>query len=98
MILYKYLSPERLDVLRDAKIRYTQPRLFNDPFELRPYYKLISPPERAIESALSFFDFFRDTEAEREEILASIRQGRELPRLLGHCTSEVVSSFLGVFH
>lgn len=36
MILYKYLSSERIDVLSDLKIRYTQYGAFNDPFELNP--------------------------------------------------------------
>jgi hypothetical protein len=36
MILYKYLQPERLDVLKHRKIRFTQPGDFNDPFEFRP--------------------------------------------------------------
>jgi hypothetical protein len=36
MILYKYLSPERLDVLLNCKIRFTQYGDFNDPFELNP--------------------------------------------------------------
>ena len=36
MILYKYLSPERLDVLENACIRFTQPDELNDPFESRP--------------------------------------------------------------
>lgn len=37
MIVYKYLRPERfIDVLERQLIRFTQPALFNDPFELRP--------------------------------------------------------------
>ena len=36
-ILYKYLPPARLDVLRDGRIRCAQPLLFNDPFESKPY-------------------------------------------------------------
>lgn len=32
-MLYKYLSPARLSVLNDFKIRYTQPAQLNDPFE-----------------------------------------------------------------
>ncbi len=36
MILYKYLSQERLDVLLNCKIRFTQYGDFNDPFELNP--------------------------------------------------------------
>jgi len=34
MRLYKYLSPERVDVLRNERIRFSQPTVFNDPFEL----------------------------------------------------------------
>ena len=36
MILYKYLQPARLDVLKKRHIRFTQPGDFNDPFEFRP--------------------------------------------------------------
>lgn len=37
MKVYKYASPERIDILQNAMIRFTQPALFNDPFEMRPY-------------------------------------------------------------
>lgn len=33
MILYKYLHPDRVDVLENLKIRYTQVTALNDPFE-----------------------------------------------------------------
>src|SRR5947207_1139944 len=36
MILYKYLRPARVDVLKHRRIRFTQPGDFNDPFEFRP--------------------------------------------------------------
>ena len=36
MILYKYLHPDRVDVLKNRQIRFTQPGDFNDPFEFRP--------------------------------------------------------------
>jgi hypothetical protein len=36
MILYKYLQPARVDVLKHRRIRFTQPGDFNDPFEFRP--------------------------------------------------------------
>ncbi len=36
MSLYKYVPPERLDVLRNLCVRFTQPGAQNDPFELRP--------------------------------------------------------------
>jgi len=34
-MLYKYLSPERVDVLENRLIRFTQPAAFNDPFEMQ---------------------------------------------------------------
>ena len=36
MYLYKYLPPDRIDVLENAAIRFTQPDQLNDPFESRP--------------------------------------------------------------
>jgi hypothetical protein len=36
MIVYKYLHPDRIDVLRNGLIRFTQPAALNDPFETRP--------------------------------------------------------------
>jgi hypothetical protein len=39
MKLYKYLGAGRgIDVLRDLKIRFTQPSEYNDPFECNPVY------------------------------------------------------------
>jgi len=37
MNLYKYVGEERVDILKDGLIRFTQPQAFNDPFELKPY-------------------------------------------------------------
>lgn len=37
MKLYKYLNEERLSILDDGLVRFTQPQAFNDPFELKPY-------------------------------------------------------------
>ena len=51
MILYKYLSPERVDVLRKCHIRYTQPKAFNDPFEVSIYLEKLADDSR-IDSTL----------------------------------------------
>lgn len=37
MTLVKYIRPERLDVVRNLEIRFTQPDALNDPFELQPH-------------------------------------------------------------
>lgn len=47
MSLYKYVTPERLDALRSLRIRFTQPGLANDPFELRPLVSRFRSPEVA---------------------------------------------------
>ena len=48
MVLYKYVSAERIDILQNRLIRFTQPNAMNDPFEARPYfYKLGSKAEFA---------------------------------------------------
>jgi len=36
MTLFKYIRPERLDVIDNLEIRFTQPNALNDPFELHP--------------------------------------------------------------
>lgn len=48
MALYKYVTMERIDVLENGHIRFTQPTAFNDPFELFPYFESIAP-EKDIE-------------------------------------------------
>jgi hypothetical protein len=36
MTLFKYIRPERIDVIDKLEIRFTQPNALNDPFELHP--------------------------------------------------------------
>lgn len=38
MTLFKYLAPERIDVIERGEIRFTQPGALNDPFEMRPRF------------------------------------------------------------
>lgn len=41
MVFYKYVSAERIDILENRLIRFTQPNAMNDPFEARPdFYTL----------------------------------------------------------
>lgn len=49
MKLYKYLPPERIDVLTTLHVRFTQAEDFNDPFEVAPHLDAILPP-RAIDA------------------------------------------------
>lgn len=42
MSLYKYVTPERVDVLSGGRIRFTQAAALNDPFELAPQFKSLA--------------------------------------------------------
>lgn len=48
MILYKYLSPERIDVLANCKFRYSQPGALNDPFEVKLSFGKLASDSEAI--------------------------------------------------
>jgi len=43
MRLYKYLHPDRIDVLRNGTIRFSSPKVLNDPFELKPHISALAP-------------------------------------------------------
>jgi hypothetical protein len=42
-VLYKYFPPERVDVLQNGRLRFTQPVVFNDPFECSPAFLDFAP-------------------------------------------------------
>ena len=47
MPLYKYLHPDRTDVLRGQCIRFSSPAALNDPFELKPHIAALASLEYA---------------------------------------------------
>jgi hypothetical protein len=46
-MLYKYVTVDRIDILKNGFIRLTQPGDFNDPFELHPSFDLMSKADLA---------------------------------------------------
>src|ERR1051325_6261715 len=42
MIVYKYVLPERVDVIENGCIRFTQAAALNDPFEIYPCFSLFN--------------------------------------------------------
>jgi hypothetical protein len=61
MTVYKYAAPERVDVLRNGRVRFTQAAALNDPFETHPCLILLrkSFEERArklVDSVQGRFD------------------------------------------
>mgnify|MGYP001445115540 CR=1 FL=1 len=57
MILYKYVPPERIDVLRGGLIAFSPPWLFNDPFEAKPVFPSDAP------EAIALFEEYRPERA-----------------------------------
>jgi hypothetical protein len=49
VILYKYVPPKRIDILQNGRIAFSDPRTFNDPFEVSPVFAADDP--EAIELA-----------------------------------------------
>ena len=41
MTVYKYVTPERIDVLRNGRVRFTQAAALNDPFEAHPCFTVL---------------------------------------------------------
>jgi hypothetical protein len=88
MSLYKYVPSERLDVLRNLRIRFTQPSAQNDPFEFRPLVDRFRRPsearqrlseewERKFPAALDCADpNLKAFMAKRPALLASVRETR----------------------
>jgi hypothetical protein len=72
MTLYKYGTSERLDVLRDGRIRFKQPNALNDPFELRPYFDRIAP-EALILDQLTSLDLTPELTKTYQELPAEAR-------------------------
>ncbi|MFS8086046.1 MAG: DUF2971 domain-containing protein, partial [Acidobacteriota bacterium] len=45
MTLYKYVTVDRIDVFKNGLIRFTQPGVLNDPWEMRPYIERLMEDE-----------------------------------------------------
>src|SRR6266545_1958910 len=67
MLLYKYICADRvLSILRDRRIRFTQPQWFNDPFESKPLFDSVI--EHSTIDEICVLDGDEDTEAWRVEM------------------------------
>ena len=66
MAIYKYVVEERIDILQNGLIRFTQPSVFNDPFEVYPYFKAIAD-DRAV-------DDFMEKNWQKENIEKNIEE------------------------
>lgn len=82
MILYKYLHPDRLDVLRDRTIRFTQPGDFNDPFEFRCQIEAAASGDDLRAYVEDNFEMLVDQELARYGALTRLVTGANVRELL----------------
>lgn len=54
-MVFKYLTPQRIDVLQSACIRLSQPTILNDPFEARPFTPTTLDPSEIDSTAERLF-------------------------------------------
>jgi len=71
-VLYKYLPPERIDVLESGKIRFTQPAVFNDPFESSPVFSDFVSREEMERASKADIKETGMPEEERQRIIESM--------------------------
>src|SRR5450755_4024642 len=93
MVLYKYLTPARLDVLEHRRIRFTQPAAFNDPFEFKPYIESAASQEHLREFVEQNFDAILRRELEEYPILSKLLPGEQAVNLLRPFKSSIPSLF-----
>lgn len=79
-LLFKYLAPERTDVLETAMLRYTPLGAFNDPFEGRPEITALSTDQEALASIQQMFP----AEARRtyDQLPPNVRAGISLEQFI----------------
>lgn len=78
-LLYKYLDPNRTDVLSNLKIRFSQVKSLNDPFESLPLINMQAELEKQKESINNEFDKLWD-ELEEHEKTQKTKKGIERKR------------------
>lgn len=84
MILYKYVVADRVDILEDGLIRFTQASSFNDPFETRPYIDALIERATIDETVERIYSMFYDIdeklfEEEYNRILLDTKHKYNLP-------------------
>ena len=95
-LLYKYVIPDRVDVLTRASIRFTPPLNTNDIFEVRQTFDLLAGPKmqtyfREISMEIDFDETFRRALDESPLSFLSVDQAKSLILRLGGCNVEDVT-------
>jgi hypothetical protein len=88
-MLYKFLSPERIDVLQTLKIRFSQPNALNDPFESA----VLVDAGNFIDIEDKLLEIAKDFSAEDDEDRAFIDS--EMDKMRKHAADQMTSQVVG---
>ncbi|PSJ16019.1 DUF2971 domain-containing protein [Nitrosomonas supralitoralis] len=75
--LYKYVATERIDILKNQLIRFTQASALNDPFELQPMFDALFS-ENALEDAMNFPFAYIEEALRRQYLKFSSKQKSQI--------------------
>ena len=98
-LVYKYVTAKRINVLKDARIRFTQPAALNDPFEFLPCMKRFEEKHlRRLQTHIE--ELGVPTDAQKAFLQHFVKANRvNLPFVLSHafamlCVSKVADNLL----
>lgn len=74
MSVYKYVQEERVDVLERGMIRFSQPAVFNDPFEIRPALREVLSDRAADQAFKQLAEGQPEVQRLRAPILSRVKQ------------------------
>jgi len=74
--LYKYVPPERIDILRNGHIRFTQPSSLNDPFEMQPVFEVLFHEEKVQEILEPPFEYIEESLREKYKELPADQKSK----------------------
>lgn len=96
MNLYKYLSPSRIDVIRDCMIRFTQYGDFNDPFELNPNIDKIAEESEILKLVDRDFVQLIEEEYSKNPIISAFISKESFIRLAAGNKEHVKNAVVGM--
>ena len=108
-MLYKYFPPERLDVLKNLKLRFSQPKVLNDPFEESFLIHSITEEKNLIEKTKKDANILRSNYWEydkngemldnitktEDELIEHIKKGFH-PKVIGCEVSKFINDYIGI--
>ena len=83
-MLYKYLPPERIDVLENLKIRFSPLKSLNDPYESRPLLSVPNQNEIIEESIKEINELWATVKKEDKTVKNIIAYEKSLKEIQSH--------------